>query len=277
MTDAGGNIEDADYCQPERRQRTPTRSSRPRSTRRSQPPALPIAATSPAIDVADCGGRTLDQRGLARPQGARCDAGAFESPEQRPQPPPTQTPDADADPDPEPTPVVNQTVVVTEVKGTVKVKLPGTNRFIDLDATRGIPVGSTVDTKKGTVELTSIPKAGAPAETARFYDGIFRVTQSNGITNLTLIEALAPCPKRRRATRGHEAEDAPAVGRRQGRVPHQREVQRRDRARHEVARRGLVRRHAHPRHAGLGDRPRQGRKDASSCAPASATSRDRSR
>jgi hypothetical protein len=49
------------------------------------------------------------------------------------------------------------------------------------------------------VELTSIPKAGGAPETARFYDGLFRVTQSKGITTLTLSERLAACPKKGRA------------------------------------------------------------------------------
>ncbi len=43
-----------------------------------------------------------------------------------------------------------------------------------------MPVGSTVDTRDGKVELTSVPKAGGKPETATFYDGIFKVTQSQG-------------------------------------------------------------------------------------------------
>ena len=57
-----------------------------------------------------------------------------------------------------------------------------------------------------------MPKAAAP-ETAKFYDGIFKVTQSGGITTLTLNEALAPCPAAKSATRrGQETEDAQALG-----------------------------------------------------------------
>ena len=78
---------------------------------------------------------------------------------------PTPTPNAvpTATPTPTATPVVNQTIVVAESRGTVKVKVPGSNRYLDLDAKIGIPVGSTVDTRKGRVTLTSIPKAGAAA------------------------------------------------------------------------------------------------------------------
>jgi hypothetical protein len=196
VTDGGGNIEDADRCGLSSGTNADPQLATALETS-FEPPVLPIAATSPAIDVADCGARTLDQRRLARPQGLRCDAGAFEvvaqqqPPTQTPTPTPTPTPQAT----PPPTPVVNRTVVVDEIKGTVKVKLPGTSKFVELDAKRGIPVGSTVDTKKGTVELTSIPKAGGKPETARFYDGIFRISQSRGVTTLTLVEKLAACPK----------------------------------------------------------------------------------
>ena len=41
-------------------------------------PTLLPQATSPAIDAADCVGISPDQRGVARPQGARCDIGAVE-------------------------------------------------------------------------------------------------------------------------------------------------------------------------------------------------------
>ena len=94
---------------------------------------------------------------------------------------------------------MNRTVVVSEQSGTVLVRLPGSSRFVALDAAQGIPVGSTVDARKGVVVLTSIPKAGAAPETARFWDGIFRISQASGITTLTLTEQLAPCSSRARA------------------------------------------------------------------------------
>ena len=89
-------------------------------------------------------------------------------------------------------------MVVQQASGTVRVKRPGSSRYADLDATLGIPVGSTVDARKGVVILTSIPKAGAKPESAKFYDGIFKVTQSRGITTLALTEQLAPCSSRAR-------------------------------------------------------------------------------
>ena len=44
----------------------------------SQPPALSIPSNSAAVDIAACAPRTVDQRGVTRPQGTTCDAGAYE-------------------------------------------------------------------------------------------------------------------------------------------------------------------------------------------------------
>src|SRR5439155_9965697 len=70
---------------------------------------------------------------------------------------------------------------------------------VDLDGTAGIPLGSTVDTKQGTVQLTSQPKRGAKPQSANFFDGIFRIGQTNTTTDLTLTETLAACPKSKAA------------------------------------------------------------------------------
>jgi hypothetical protein len=77
----------------------------------------------------------------------------------------------------------------------VLVKRPGAAGFTAVDAAAGIPLGSTVDTRTGTIELTA--KAGSRAQ---FHDGLFKVTQSRGVTDLTLTEPLAPCRHGARAS-----------------------------------------------------------------------------
>jgi hypothetical protein len=96
-------------------------------------------------------------------------------------------------PSPTPTPVPGKTVVGAPVSGKVLVKRPGKG-YVELDATQSIPLGSTIDTRKGTISLTA--KSG---QTATFHDGIFRITQTKTTTDLTLVEALAPCGKGARA------------------------------------------------------------------------------
>jgi len=96
-----------------------------------------------------------------------------------------------------PPPVTGKAVNVKTVKGKVRIKRPGGN-FVDLGRASQIPTGSTVDTRKGTVELTSTAKGGK-TQKARFFQGLFKVTQSRGktpITSLTLNEKLARCSKK---------------------------------------------------------------------------------
>ena len=112
---------------------------------------------------------------------------------------PTPTPIPTPTPTPAPAPTFHQTVVIQPAGGTVLVKIKPSTVFVPLDTTKGIPLGSEVDVRKGTVRLFSVPKAGGPAESALFYGGIFKVTQPGGITLLKLSEPLS-CPKAGKAT-----------------------------------------------------------------------------
>jgi CSLREA domain-containing protein len=165
---------------------------------------LPLLAGSPAIDRAvDCEAGALDQTGTARPVGAACDSGAYEYIPPPPEPTPTATPAPQptvaptptptATPTPAPTPVYGKTVVAGTLSGTILVRDPGSRTFRLLPAVQAIKIGATVDARKGVVTLTSVPKAGGKPETAKFYAGMFKVTQAGGITTLTLNEPMAPC------------------------------------------------------------------------------------
>jgi hypothetical protein len=90
-------------------------------------------------------------------------------------------------------PVFHKTVVVKAVSGKVRVRRPGSSEFVDLTGSEGIPLGSTVDTLAGVVQLSSVPKAGGKVQSARFYQGVFKVTQPGSVTSLALTEALASC------------------------------------------------------------------------------------
>jgi hypothetical protein len=96
-------------------------------------------------------------------------------------------------------PVFHKTVVVRVVSGKVRVRRPGSSQFVELAGSEGIPLGSTVDTTAGVVELTSVARAGGAPQSARFYEGTFKVTQTGSITNLALTEPLASCSKARGA------------------------------------------------------------------------------
>ncbi len=104
------------------------------------------------------------------------------------------TPQATPTPTPTPTPEPGKSVVIQPVSGKTLVKLPGSNTFVPVDVTRGIPNGSIVDTREGKIRLFAIPKPGKPVESALFYDGLFQLRLSGRITELRLVERLAKCP-----------------------------------------------------------------------------------
>jgi hypothetical protein len=56
--------------------------------------------------------------------------------------------------------------------------------------------GSEIDTRKGRVSITT----STPGEKADFFDGIFKVSQTGGVTTLTLTEKL-DCTKKSGAAR----------------------------------------------------------------------------
>ena len=95
-------------------------------------------------------------------------------------------------PSPLPPPEAGETVNALPKSGTVRVKIPGTTRFFELEEGQQIPVGSVVDTTKGSVTIVA-----AGEQAADFFDGIFRLKQGKGakpLTILKLVEKLR-CPK----------------------------------------------------------------------------------
>ncbi len=99
--------------------------------------------------------------------------------------PPTQ---AIVTPPPGPTPINGETIVVEPEEGKVKIKLPGTNRFVPLEELKEIPVGAVIDATKGKVHLVSIDPDGTEQE-ADFFGGVFKVKQKEG-AGLVVLELL---------------------------------------------------------------------------------------
>ena len=93
-----------------------------------------------------------------------------------------------------PAPVAGQTVNVTPVSGTVRVKERGSNRYVTLRAGDQIPVGSSVDTRDGRVTLET-----AGGGKADFFDGLFRISQGRGARPLTTLTLTEPLDCRRAA------------------------------------------------------------------------------
>jgi hypothetical protein len=160
---------------------------------------LPIPPNSAAKGVVSPCQSSNDQRLAPRNLSGACDAGAYEQGAIAPPvtgfQPPIATPPP---PTPNATPVAGKSVAGTVVAGKVLVKTPG-GKFVALDPTKPIPLGSTIDTKAGTILLTAQQTPGGKPQSAKFFDGIFKITQTKKTTDLTLNEALAKCPKRHAA------------------------------------------------------------------------------
>ena len=92
-----------------------------------------------------------------------------------------------------PPPVLAKEVNVKPVKGKVTTKCRGEKKFALLKSADQIPVGCLVDTRKGTVKLTSSKGKQGGTQSANFWNGLFRVTQKGGkrpYTELALVGSL---------------------------------------------------------------------------------------
>lgn len=103
-------------------------------------------------------------------------------------------------------PQVGRTVVASVVKGRVLVKAPGSRSFVALTGAASIPVGALVDTRGGTVQLTSASDATGATQTGQFFSGVFKVVQkrvARPVTDLVLSGgSFGRCPSGRRASAG---------------------------------------------------------------------------
>ena len=89
--------------------------------------------------------------------------------------------------------------VISPVKGTVRVRPPGFKTFGPLRGAANVPVGSIIDTTKGTVKLSTETGAGSGRnQSSNFNGGTFKFTQptrgaNKGTTELTLQGRVARC------------------------------------------------------------------------------------
>jgi hypothetical protein len=75
-------------------------------------------------------------------------------------------------------PQPGEIVGVSKVSGTVMVKEPDSSRFVPLTGVTEIPVGSQVDTTRGTIRLVA-GLGGGRTNSANFNDGLFEIAQKH--------------------------------------------------------------------------------------------------
>jgi CSLREA domain-containing protein len=118
----------------------------------------------------------------------------YQPPPPEPEPTPEQKKAPDQGTPPAAPPVTSvvptngETIVVKPEEGKVKIKLPGTNKYVRLEELKEIPVGAVIDATKGKVTLTSIDPDGTE-QTASFFGGVFKVKQKEG-SGLVVLELL---------------------------------------------------------------------------------------
>ena len=134
------------------------------------------------------------------PPASRAFSVAVPAAQPRPAPPPAVPAQVPAPtPTATPQPIFRESVSVKPTKGTVKVKLPGTNRYVDLDSLDTIPFGASIDVRKGRVRLYAARNRRGGLQAASFYSGVFRVVQRG-----TLVELQLRGPKPRCASNARQ-------------------------------------------------------------------------
>jgi virginiamycin B lyase len=119
------------------------------------------------------------------------------------------------------TPDLGRSVAVAARQGTVKIRKPGSGRYVTLDAVGGeVPVGSVVDARRGTVVLRSALDRAGRTQTGSFHGAVFQVRQPHGAKGMTELVlrggSFAACVPARGAKRGARAATATAAERRTG-------------------------------------------------------------
>lgn len=88
-------------------------------------------------------------------------------------------------------PVIGRAVIADPVAGTVTIRLPGANADLPLgDAGGQLPVGTQIDTRRGTIRLKTAVRGGT--QTGDFWGGRFTVRQAKGAGVVTLVTDRTP-------------------------------------------------------------------------------------
>jgi hypothetical protein len=93
-------------------------------------------------------------------------------------------------------PELGHSLDVAATGGAVTVRLPGAARAVAVQSTASVPVGTIVDTRRGSIDLTTELPDGS-TQRGSFHGGLFQIRQpvdGNGVTELVLRGALPTCP-----------------------------------------------------------------------------------
>jgi hypothetical protein len=83
--------------------------------------------------------------------------------------------------------------VVRPTRGTVKVRRPGAKRYVALDTLDELPLGSSIDVRKGRVRVYAARDRTGRRQSAQFYAGVFRIVQRGRVIELQLKGPVPTC------------------------------------------------------------------------------------
>jgi hypothetical protein len=84
-------------------------------------------------------------------------------------------------------PVLGQTVGATPDSGSIRVKPPGATDFVSLERGVPLPVGTTVDARRGSVDVVTAAGGSGLGQTATFRGAIFQIRQGPSSAGMTDI------------------------------------------------------------------------------------------
>ena len=98
-------------------------------------------------------------------------------------------------------PRLGASVRLRSASGSVVVRLPGSSRYLPLEAASTVPTGSVIDARRGRVKLTSIRDRRGRLQTGTFWGGAFQVAQRRSRRPVTELRLRGPrsCPRSRGA------------------------------------------------------------------------------
>jgi DNA-binding beta-propeller fold protein YncE len=95
-------------------------------------------------------------------------------------------------------PDLGETLLAEPLSGFIRVRLPGEERFQPLVDVEELPVGSTIDARRGRVQVTTVRDRRNQLQNGVFRAGVFTVRQrarDRFITELVLNGNFGPCPR----------------------------------------------------------------------------------
>ena len=115
-----------------------------------------------------------------------------------------------------PRPRKGKSVTLAAVRGKIRVRVPGSRRYVPIEQLTEVPLGSIVDARKGRARITAeVDARTGRTQSSIFWDWYFKVLQTKGskpVTEARLVKgSFVACPRTRSARSARSALAAQAA------------------------------------------------------------------